>query len=72
MNAIRKYIDSFPVGERRLAREQLGIACGVGESAVRHWANGTRNIPAKHIPAAAAFMGVAVSELLPPLAGAAA
>lgn len=63
---LSSYIQSFPKDERKAVRDRLAAACGVTEGAVKHWANGTRGVPAKHFRALIAESGgmVSISDLL--------
>ena len=49
---LHEYINSFHPSERKTVRERIAKACGVAnESSVKHWSNGTRMIPSRHIKA---------------------
>lgn len=62
---LNDYINSFPRTERTSVRERIANACKVGESCIKHYANGTRSIPAKHFKTIIAQCpGVLVDDLL--------
>ena len=64
---IHQYINQYPRAERKAVRERIAAACGLAsESAVKHWANGTRGVPAKHFKAIVAVSGgmVCINDLL--------
>lgn len=46
---LRNYIDEVPPRKRHRRRLALADFIGVSEVAVRHYANGTRQIPAKQV-----------------------
>lgn len=46
---LRQYIDSHPREYRRSVRERLADACSVTEVCIRHYANGTRQIPSRNL-----------------------
>ena len=46
---LKTWIDQFPVTGRRDARLGIARATKVTEVAVRHWANGTRRVPAERV-----------------------
>lgn len=46
---LRAYINTWPRHERRRVRQTIAHQLGVTEFAVRHWANGTRRIPAERV-----------------------
>lgn len=46
---LREYINTYPRLERRLVRQRIADALNVSEPCIRHYANGTRTIPAKHL-----------------------
>jgi predicted transcriptional regulator len=56
---LREYIDQHPRERRREVRQMIADALGVTEPCVRHYANGTRSIPSRHlIPIVEATRGV--------------
>lgn len=63
---LRDYIDSFPRTDRTKVRMRLAKACQLKESAIKHYANGTRDVPARHYKAliAASDNAVTVEGLL--------
>lgn len=46
---LREYILSFPRKERRHVRTRIGKRLNVTEQCIRHYANGTRNIPSSKL-----------------------
>ena len=66
---LHAYIHSRPRSQRRSLREQIAQQLGVTEGAVRHWANGTRRIPAEQVLALESATGGRVTryELRPDL-----
>ena len=49
--SLRDYLMSFPRNKRAEARQKIADFVGVHESAVKHWANGTRKPSPKFLPA---------------------
>jgi DNA-binding transcriptional regulator YdaS (Cro superfamily) len=49
MNELQRFIKSFPREQRGEVRDTLATALGVSESMIRHMANGTRSIAARHV-----------------------
>lgn len=45
------WLKSHPLGERNIALCRIADACGVTPVAVRHWSNGTRQVPVDQAPA---------------------
>lgn len=43
--SIRSWVRAKPAGKRQQAISRLAAACGVSESAVRHWVSGQRQVP---------------------------
>lgn len=60
------YINSFPRFERSAVRRRLADACGVSEPCIKHYANGTRDIPGRHLRAIVTACGgkVHIDDLL--------
>jgi DNA-binding transcriptional regulator YdaS (Cro superfamily) len=52
------YLESFPRSERVEVRKKIANFVGVHESAVKHWANGTRKPSPKSLSALAEFTGL--------------
>ena len=46
---LRTYLNAWPRGERRRVRQDIAQRLKVTESAVRHWANGVRRVPAERV-----------------------
>lgn len=46
---LREYIDKHPRERRREVRQMIADSLGVTEPCVRHYANGTRSIPSRHL-----------------------
>ena len=46
---LRTYINAWPRYERRRVRQDIAQRLGITESAVRHWANGVRRVPAERV-----------------------
>lgn len=67
---LRQYIDKHEKRDRTAVRERIADACEVTEPCVRHWANGTRGIPSKHLNTIVKCCdgAVTVAELLAGLA----
>jgi DNA-binding transcriptional regulator YdaS (Cro superfamily) len=65
MNALKKFIDNLPRGERRQFREKLAEKLGVSEVMVRHMANGIRSITAEHAPEIERLTGIKAECLCP-------
>ena len=66
---LHAYINSWPRYQRRSIREQIAQQLGITEGAIRHWANGTRRIPAEQVLALESATGGRVTryELRPDL-----
>ena len=43
------YIQSFPKGQRMVARQKLAHFLGITDMAIRHWENGRKKISAEHV-----------------------
>jgi len=67
---LSEYIAIHPRGHRRVVVQRLADACSVTPQAVRHWCNGRRGIPAKHVMTLvnATNGAVTVEDLLRPVA----
>jgi len=67
---LQEYIQFHPRNHRGQVVKRLAEACGVTDQAVRHWSNGTRGIPARHVMTlvSATDGAVSVEDLLRPLA----
>ncbi len=48
---LSEYLSSYPRNERVGVLKRIAAACERSESCIKHWANGTRNIPMKKAPA---------------------
>jgi len=46
---LREWVEIHPRHRRREVINKLADACGVTEPAVRHWINGIRGVPARHV-----------------------
>ena len=57
---LNQYINRHPRTARRLVRERIAERAGVKEPVIRHYANGTRPVPAKHAIPIAEATGFAV------------
>ena len=64
---LREYLDQLPRGQRTAARKELAEAIGVSFSAINHYCNGIRSIPASRVKAISKATGgkVSVEDLLP-------
>lgn len=71
---LREYVEIYPRGKRSAVVKSMADACGVTPGAIRHYINGIRNVPAKHVlPLSQATNGaVSVEELLASTEGTAA
>jgi DNA-binding transcriptional regulator YdaS (Cro superfamily) len=65
---LQEYIQIHPRNCRGQVVSRLAKACGVTDQAVRHWCNGTRGIPAKHVMTLveATDGAVSIQDLLKP------
>ena len=68
-DSLRDFVQSHPIGERGAALEQIAEAAGVKTSAVRHWTNGIRTIPAERVIAVEKATGVSRHHLRPDIFG---
>lgn len=57
---LNQYISQYPRHVRRSVRERIGTHAGVKEVAVRHYANGNRQVPAERVRAISDATGGAV------------
>jgi len=46
---LRQYVEIHPREKRSAVLASLAEACGVTPGAIRHYVNGIRNVPAKHV-----------------------
>ena len=66
-----EYIKSLPRDQRSAERARIAQACGVTESAVRHWCNGHRSISVDNAKTVVGLLEgkVTILGLLPGLSG---
>lgn len=66
---LEEYISRAPRTERTALREAIATHCDVTEPAVRHWANGTRDVPVSQAVKIQNFTDgeVSISDLIPEL-----